>query len=144
MPSPKKYQKLPVSLKAVEECGKLGMTQEQTANSLGISYATLHRRKAEDARIERAYLKGRGEGIATLSKKLFQLAEAGEMPALKLYLQTVAAWHSQQKNALELKIKTETPSINIHLTPPSTELKTITGEVIDNAADQTKKLTLSI
>ena len=71
--------KIPLDLKEVERLASIGCTEEQIAQSLGVSRTTIQRRKRESESFESAYRNGRNSCIVTVKNALFESA-TGEKP----------------------------------------------------------------
>ena len=79
-------------LKAAEESAARGLSETQVAEVLGISRATLLRRKKDDAAFDAAIKKGKARGIQEVSSALFEAALQGCVPAMIFYLKARAGW----------------------------------------------------
>ena len=79
-------------LKAAEESAARGLSETQVAELLGISRATLLRRKKDDAAFDAAIKKGKARGIQAVSNALFESALQGCVPAMIFYLKARAGW----------------------------------------------------
>ena len=85
----KQHQRLQMTedvLKAAEESAARGLSESQVAEVLGISRATLLRRKKDDAAFDAAIKKGKARGIQEVSSALFEAALQGCMTAMIFYL----------------------------------------------------------
>ena len=71
--------KIPLDLKEVERLASIGCTEEQIAQSLGVSRTTIQRRKRESESFESAYRNGRNSCIVTVKNALFESA-TGDKP----------------------------------------------------------------
>jgi len=72
--------------KKAESLAAQGLTLEQIALTLGISYQTLNERKKEYVDFSEAIELGKAKGIATVTNALFGKAKDGDVPAMKYYL----------------------------------------------------------
>jgi hypothetical protein len=72
--------------KKAESLAAQGLTLEQIAHTLGISYDTLNERKKELGQFSEAIALGKAKGIATVTNALFNKAKDGDVPAMKYYL----------------------------------------------------------
>ncbi len=91
----KQHQRLQMTeyvLKAAEESAARGLSESQVAEVLGISRATLLRRKKDDAAFDAAIKKGKARGIKEVSSALFEAALQGCVPAMIFYLKARAGW----------------------------------------------------
>tara|TARA_R110002012_G_scaffold146851_1_gene305173 strand:+ start:131 stop:502 length:372 start_codon:yes stop_codon:yes gene_type:complete len=71
--------KIPLDLKEVERLASIGCTEEQIAQSLGVSRSTISKRKRESETFNTAYRNGRNSCIVTVKNALFESA-TGEKP----------------------------------------------------------------
>lgn len=72
--------------KKAESLAAQGLTLEQIAITLGISYDTLNEKKKEFSDFSDAIAEGKAKGIATVTNALFNKAKDGDVPAMKYYL----------------------------------------------------------
>ena len=85
-----------IDLQAAEELASLGLTDQQIADSLGISRSTLCRRKADDDTFEAALRKGKTKAIVNVSSALMQEVENGSLRAIIFYLKCRAGWREEE------------------------------------------------
>jgi transcriptional regulator with XRE-family HTH domain len=86
-----------IDLQADEELASLGLTDQQIADSLGISRSTLSRRKADDDDTFEAVLrKGKTKAIVKVSSALMQEVENGSLRAIIFYLRCRAGWREEE------------------------------------------------
>ena len=71
--------KIPLDLKEVERLASIGCTEEQIAQSLGVSRSTISRRKRNSDAFDTAYRNGRNSCIVTVKNALFESA-TGDKP----------------------------------------------------------------
>jgi len=71
--------KIQLDLKEVERLASIGCTEEQIAQSLGVSRATIQRRKRDSATFDAAFKEGRNSCIVKVKNALFESA-TGEKP----------------------------------------------------------------
>ena len=90
-------------LKAAEESAARGLSETQVAEVLGISRATLLRRKRDDAEFEAAIKRGEARGIQEVSNALFETVLQGFVPAMIFYLEARAGWPDKTDNGSDLK-----------------------------------------
>lgn len=86
MGRPKAFEIDEAMLKKVESLAAQGLTKEQIAHSLGVSYNTLNERQKENTEFLEAIKRGQAKGIATVSNALFQKAKDGDNTAMIFYL----------------------------------------------------------
>lgn len=81
----------------VERLAEQGLTLEQIASSLGVSYSTLNNRQKESEEIQEALKKGRERGIAKVTNALFENAMSGNVTAQIFFLKCRAGWSTTDK-----------------------------------------------
>ena len=92
--------KIEINLKQVEALAARGLTQQQIADSLGISESTLYTNKRENVDFAEAIKRGKAKGIATVTNKLFAKIEEGNLTATIFYLKTQAGWKETNVNEI--------------------------------------------
>lgn len=92
--------KIEINLKQVEALAARGLTQQQIADSLGISESTLYTNKRENVDFAEAIKRGKAKGIATVTNKLFAKIEEGNLTATIFYLKTQAGWKETSVNEI--------------------------------------------
>lgn len=91
-----------IDLQAAEELASLGLTDQQIADSLGISRSTLSRRKADDDTFEAILRKGKAKAIVKVSSALMQEVENGSLRAVIFYLKCRAGWREEEPEIKEI------------------------------------------
>jgi predicted transcriptional regulator len=91
-----------IDLQAAEELASLGLTDQQIADSLGISRSTLSRRKADDDTFEAILRKGKAKAIVKVSSALMQEVENGSLRAIIFYLRCRAGWREEEPEIKEI------------------------------------------
>lgn len=91
-----------IDLQAAEELASLGLTDQQIADSLGISRSTLSRRKADDDTFEAILRKGKAKAIVKVSSALMQEVENGSLRAMIFYLKCRAGWREEEPEIREI------------------------------------------
>jgi len=86
MGRPKAFEVDDAMLSKVESLAAQGLTKEQIARSLGVSYNTLNERQKDYPEFLEAIKRGQAKGIATVSNALFQKAKDGDNTAMIFYL----------------------------------------------------------
>lgn len=76
----------------VEKLASQGLTLEQIAHCLGISYKTLNERKKEFEDFSEAVKRGQAAGIQQVTSALFQNVRGGNVTAQIFYLKCRAGW----------------------------------------------------
>ena len=103
MQARKQHQRLKLTkevLQAAEDAAARGLSDTQVAEVLGISRATLSRRKRDDEAFEAAIKKGKARGIQEVSNMLFETALQGSVPAMIFYLKARAGWTDKHKEPI--------------------------------------------
>lgn len=101
--------KIELDLAKVEELAGLGLTREQIALSLGVSYSTLNRRAKESEEIETAMKRGRALANIKVAGELMKAIEAGNVTAIIFYLKARAGWTEKQKIEAEITQRENIP-----------------------------------
>jgi hypothetical protein len=78
------------------ELARLGMTNQQIADCLGVCEERLYKEKRENTEIAELIKRGRAEGIAQAVKMLDQHIEDGDKTCLIFKLKCKAGWNEQQ------------------------------------------------
>lgn len=84
-----------IDIDRVRQLAARGLTEEQIAVSLGVSRATIGRRKQQCESFERAIKEGRAKGVAAVTNALFEAATNPEKPnvsAMIFYLKNRGGW----------------------------------------------------
>ena len=100
-------RRIEIDLNRVEALASRGLSEEQIAQSLGISRSTLNNRKAESEQFVQAIKKGKAQGIAYVAGKLQKKIEEGDMTAIIFFLKTRAGW--SEKQVLDVTTREEVP-----------------------------------
>lgn len=91
-----------IDLKSVEELASLGLTEQQIADSLGISRSTLSRRKTDNDTFDTALRKGKAKAIVKVSSALMNEVEKGSLRAIIFYLKCRAGWREKEPEIREI------------------------------------------
>lgn len=92
-------EKKEIDLSEVSRLASIGLSEEQIAQSLGISRSTITRRKRDDDAFGAALRAGKAAGVAAVTNALFESA-TGEKPntsAQIFYLKNRAGWRDKQE-----------------------------------------------
>lgn len=86
-----------INLAEVERLAGQGLTDQQIADSLGISRRTLANRKKDSAQIAQAIKRGKAKGIETVTNALFhKITKERNTTAIIFYLKAQAGWKETQ------------------------------------------------
>jgi transcriptional regulator with XRE-family HTH domain len=91
-----------LDLNTVEELASIGLTEQQIADSLGISRSTLSRRKNDDETFDTALRKGKAKAIVKVSSALMAEVEKGSLRAIIFYLKCRAGWREEEPETGEI------------------------------------------
>ncbi|HHF7111073.1 TPA: LuxR C-terminal-related transcriptional regulator [Haemophilus influenzae] len=105
MSKKKTKPKIEIDLSMVESLAAQGLTNQQIADSLGISERTLQNRKKDNAEFAEAIKKGKAKGIAVVTNALMKKIKAGNVAAMIFFLKTQGGW--KENNQLEIEMKKE-------------------------------------
>lgn len=92
--------KIEIDLAKVEVMAANGLTQQQIADSLGISVSTLYGRKRESEEFEEAIKRGKAKGVAVVTNELMKQVKRGNVTAMIFFLKARAGW--KEKNEVDL------------------------------------------
>lgn len=101
--------KIELDLEKVEEYAGLGLTREEIALSLGISYSTLNRRIKESEDVDAAMKRGRAKANIKVGNSLMKAIEGGNVTAIIFYLKARAGWTEKQQIEAEIKSQENVP-----------------------------------
>lgn len=99
--------KIEIDLDKVEALAANGLTQQQIADSLGISESTLYERKRENTDFAEAIKRGRAKGIAVVTNALMKKVKEGNVTAMIFFLKSQAGWKETQSVDLNLSDETK-------------------------------------
>ncbi|OKQ02289.1 LuxR family transcriptional regulator [Haemophilus influenzae] len=105
MSKKKTKPKIEIDLSMVESLAAQGLTNQQIADSLGISERTLQNRKKDNAEFAEAIKKGKAKGIAVVTNALMKKIKSGNVTAMICFLKTQGGW--KENNQLEIEMKKE-------------------------------------
>lgn len=105
MSKKKTKPKIEIDLSMVESLATQGLTNQQIADSLGISERTLQNRKKDNAEFAEAIKKGKAKGIAVVTNALMKKIKSGNVTAMIFFLKTQGGW--KENNQLEIEMKKE-------------------------------------
>ena len=91
-----------IDLEKVEELASLGLSEQQIADSLGISRSTLSRRKNDNETFDTALRKGKAKGLVKVSNALMQQVEKGSLRAIIFYLKCRGGWREEETEIKEI------------------------------------------
>lgn len=96
-----------IDLKKVEEYAQFCDSEEEIAQALGISYATLRRRKNDFDRFAQALKIGKAKANVFVGGKLMQKIKEGDTTAMIFYLKSRCKWN--EKQILDVTTREEIP-----------------------------------
>ena len=91
-----------IDLEKVEELASLGLSEQQIADSLGISRSTLSRRKNDNETFDTALRKGKAKALVKVSNALMQQVEKGSLRAIIFYLKCRGGWREEEPEIKEI------------------------------------------
>jgi transcriptional regulator with XRE-family HTH domain len=91
-----------INLRVVEELASLGLTEQQIAESRGISRSTLSRRKTDDETFDTALRKGKAQATVKVTSALMTEVEKGSLRAIIFYLKCRAGWREEEPEIKEI------------------------------------------
>lgn len=97
----------PERIEKAEGYAALGLTKEQIARCLGISYETLNEKTKYYPEFSDAIKDGQAKGIARAANLLIKFAEGGSVPSVIFYLKAVGKWSDQNLEEVQTAIKSE-------------------------------------
>lgn len=97
-------------LKKVEALAGQGLTKENIANCLGISYQTLNERSKEYADFSDALKRGKAKGLAEVTDALLKNVKLGNVTAQIFYLKCQGKWKEERE---EEKTQAEKDAMDI-------------------------------
>jgi hypothetical protein len=92
-----------IPIEQVEALAARGLTQSQIADALGISLATIQRRRQDNEEFDAALKKGQATGIAAVANKLMERINGGDVTAMIFFLKTRAGWKETQVIEAEIR-----------------------------------------
>ena len=101
--------KIELDLEKVEEYAGLGLTREEIALSLVVSYSTLNRRIKESEEVDAAMKRGRAKANIKVGNALMKAIEGGNVTAIIFYLKARAGWTEKQQIEAEIKSQENVP-----------------------------------
>ena len=87
---------MPPDLDKVESLAARGLTKQQIAHCLGISYQTLNERSKEYTDFADAIKKGEAKGISIIANALYESGKSGNTTAQIFYLKCRAKWREEE------------------------------------------------
>jgi hypothetical protein len=73
-----------------------GLTDQEIIDYLNISTTTFYKYKRQKAQFTQALAHGRARGVAAIANKLYNKAAAGDLEAMKFFLERRAGWIRQE------------------------------------------------
>lgn len=103
--------KIEINLQEVEALAANGLTQQQIADSLGISVSTIESRLRENEEFKDAIKRGKSKGIAMIANQLFKKAKSGDTTSMIFFLKTQAGWKETQTVEAKVNLADEITSL---------------------------------
>lgn len=103
MEQPMSRTRIPIDLSRVEELASQGLSQTEICVSLGISEDTLGRRKKDSADFAEALRRGKTKAATVVSSKLFEMAAAGNVAAIRWWETTRMGLSDKMKSEVTIK-----------------------------------------
>lgn len=94
---------IPIPIEQVEALAQRGLTQGQIADALGVSLATLQRRRQDSEEFDAALKRGTALGIAAVANRLMERINSGDTTAMIFFLKTRAGWKETQVIEAEIR-----------------------------------------
>ena len=85
-------------IEQVENLASRGLTDQQIADSLGVSRSTISRGKKDNDAFDAAIKKGRSRGIQQVANALYESALAGSATAQIFFLKARAGWSDKPQD----------------------------------------------
>ena len=101
--------KIEIDLAKVEVMAANGLTQQQIADSLGISVSTLYGRKRESEEFEEAIKRGKAKGVAVVTNELMKQVKSGNVTAMIFFLKARAGWREKVEVSSDVRIEQSAP-----------------------------------
>lgn len=105
--------KIKIDLAKVEALAANGLTQQQIADSLGISERAFYSAKKENADFAEAIKRGKAKGIAVVTNALMKKIKEGNVTAMIFFLKSQAGWRESQSIDITSGDKPFPTAINI-------------------------------
>lgn len=106
-----------IDIQQAETLAAQGLTNEQIAQALGISEATLYNKKRENIEFQEALTRGRARGIAVVTNRFFEIIQSKNpdgsytydadtrLNAMKFFMERRAGWVRQEQSKVDLSSK---------------------------------------
>lgn len=105
-------ERIHVDLEQVEKYAQVCDNEEEIALALGISYATLRRRKADNEQFAQAIKRGKAKANIFVGGKLMELIKKGNVAATIFYMKSRCGWRDNQPQEAE----NTAPAVQINIT----------------------------
>jgi hypothetical protein len=92
-------KKIEPDIKEVEHLAGIGLTNEEIADALDISNATLYRRKLDTESFERAIVRGKAKTKRDIGNKTYEKAMSGDSSMLKWFEQSRFGYSEKSETA---------------------------------------------
>lgn len=117
----------PARIKEIENLAKLGLTEQQIFDAIGISRATFYKRKKEQPQLKILLARARASGVVSAAMVIRKKIEKGDLRAAMFFLKNRAGWNDKPKPTEEkdspedVAVKLRSMISAIHTTVHTTE-----------------------
>lgn len=87
----------PARIKEIENLAKLGLTEQQIFDAIGISRATFYKRKKEQPQLKILLARARASGVVSAAMVIRKKIEKGDLRAAMFFLKNRAGWNDKPK-----------------------------------------------
>lgn len=116
-PAKKKTKpRIEINLQQVEKLAANGLTQQQIADSLGISVTTIESRLRESEEFKDAIKRGKAKGVAVIANQLFEKAKNGDTTSMIFFLKSQAGWKDTPSKTIDVQIANSESEQNTNIT----------------------------
>lgn len=90
----------PIDIEKVEQFAQVCSSEEEVARALGISYATLRRRKEKYEQFAQALKNGKAKANVFVGSKLMSAIREGNLTAIIFYLKCQCGWRETNRTEI--------------------------------------------
>lgn len=84
-------------LEEIENLAKLGLTEKQIYEAIGIPRATFYKRKKDQAELKRILARGKAQGLISAAQVVRKKIEKNDLRAAMFLLRTRGGWNDREK-----------------------------------------------